>query len=185
MLRLVRDESDVQAGRCELRSVAKNAVEATENEVRHHGSLTTKIPPGLWVPIRESSMFQLLVNLIHNAAQAHDEGSGRPNHIRVEASTVSRHGEQAVRLIVADQGAGMSREVRERIFDPFFTTKKIGHGTGLGLAVCRSIIEGAGGTLDVTAPGGAALAVPTRAFGLAPLVDHEALAPPTLPRSAP
>ncbi len=52
-----------------------------------------------------------------------------------------------VEILVRDEGAGISEEVRERIFEPFFTTKK--EGTGLGLAMVHRIIEGHGGALSV------------------------------------
>ena len=149
MLTLARDETDAQNSVCEILPIVKKAEAVTRNEVRHGGSLTVFVDADMWVPIRESSMFQLLVNLIHNAAQAYDERSGRPNHIRVETSAVTKDGRELVQLIVSDQGRGMSPDVLDRIFDPFFTTKEIGQGTGLGLPVCRSIIEGGDGTLDV------------------------------------
>ncbi|MBV9877314.1 MAG: hypothetical protein JO025_21475, partial [Verrucomicrobia bacterium] len=54
-------------------------------------------------------------------------------------------GGREVRVSLSDQGRGISPEGLERIFEPFFTTKKV--GTGLGLAVCRTIISAHGGEL--------------------------------------
>src|SRR5262249_50942970 len=58
----------------------------------------------------------------------------------------------AVRLVVQDSGPGIAPALRERIFEPFFSTKD--HGTGLGLAVVRQIVESVGGRIGVvSAPG--------------------------------
>lgn len=61
-------------------------------------------------------------------------------------------GERAiVRIAVEDDGPGVPPELRDRIFDPFVTTKDVGAGTGLGLAVCKGIVEGASGSLFLDA----------------------------------
>ncbi len=54
-----------------------------------------------------------------------------------------------VTIQIADNGCGMSEEVKQRLFDPFFTTKPIGTGTGLGLSISYSIVEKHGGRLSV------------------------------------
>ncbi|MFW6089692.1 MAG: sensor histidine kinase [Gemmatimonadota bacterium] len=76
-------------------------------------------------------------------------------------------GAAAVELIVDDDGPGIPDEIRPRLFEPFFTTKDPGTGTGLGLAVSARLIEGMGGTIEVTSSdlGGAAfrLLLPTDA----------------------
>ncbi|HEY5240389.1 MAG TPA: HAMP domain-containing sensor histidine kinase, partial [Polyangiaceae bacterium] len=62
-----------------------------------------------------------------------------------------------VRIEVEDDGPGVAAGVRDRLFEPFVTTKEVGEGTGLGLAVCRGLVESAGGeiALDASYTGGA------------------------------
>jgi signal transduction histidine kinase len=85
---------------------------------------------------------QVMLNLLLNAF---DAMAGVPHHQRLAVVQVTREGDAAVKIAVHDQGVGLSTEMRERIFKPFFTTKK--DGLGLGLSICRSIIEAHGGYL--------------------------------------
>ncbi|NOQ84282.1 MAG: HAMP domain-containing protein [Myxococcales bacterium] len=96
---------------------------------------------------------QLLLNLLFNAADALD-GKGR---IEVRAT----NGVGVVHLIVEDDGPGIDRDIIEQVFDPFVTTKAPGQGTGLGLAVCHTIVEGLGGSIEAAnrEEGGAVLKV--------------------------
>jgi signal transduction histidine kinase len=93
------------------------------------------------VLVSPGRLTQVLVNLLLNAADAM-AGKGT---IVVACQEVERK----VVLTVADEGSGVATENRRKIFDPFFTTKPVGHGTGLGLSVSRSIVESFGGTLEL------------------------------------
>jgi C4-dicarboxylate-specific signal transduction histidine kinase len=86
-------------------------------------------------------ILQVMLNLLLNAA---DACSGRANAaIRIHAS---QHAGSIV-LQVEDTGPGIDPKVLDRLYEPFVTTKEVGHGTGLGLAVCRGLIEGVGGSI--------------------------------------
>jgi C4-dicarboxylate-specific signal transduction histidine kinase len=96
---------------------------------------------------------QVLLNLIVNAIEAMSSVIGRERHLRIASGL----DEQAnVRITVEDTGSGIAPALLDRIFDPFFTTKS--NGMGLGLSICRSIIEAYGGRLWATprSPNGAA-----------------------------
>lgn len=114
--------------------------------------------PSVYLKGDPNALFDLLVNLIRNAADAYPTRGG--------AVTVSVHQEHNVlRLAVRDQGIGIAAENLERVFDPGFTTKEFGKGTGMGLALVRSVAEamfagrvsvtsevGAGSTFTVSLP---------------------------------
>ncbi|HUX39445.1 MAG TPA: ATP-binding protein [Rectinemataceae bacterium] len=92
---------------------------------------------------------QVLVNLIQNACQALDDPA---KEIVVSSSFEEASGR--VRLVVRDEGRGMSREVLEHIRDPFFTTKGGREGLGLGITISAEIVEKFGGSLEFdSAPG--------------------------------
>jgi len=98
---------------------------------------------------------QVMLNLLLNAADAM-KGSGRVTiEARVSEATAG------VQLTVTDTGPGFSPEIKDRLFEPFATTKPVGAGTGLGLAVSHTLIEGMGGTIvaDNAPEGGARLTI--------------------------
>ncbi len=104
--------------------------------------LDTQIPAVVGVP---DHLTQVLINLVLNAADAL-----RPVSDRIRAITVrTRRHDGAVELQVIDNGCGMSAEVRERAFEEAFTTKERGAGTGIGLFMCKSLIDAGGGTIDL------------------------------------
>jgi signal transduction histidine kinase len=106
------------------------------------------------VALSHQRIVQLLLNLMLNAVDAAPKKGGR---VTVRAS---RAGEK-VRVEVEDNGAGVAPEVKDTLFEPFVTTKPVGEGTGLGLAVCRGLVEAVGGTIGVEsgAEGGARFVV--------------------------
>ena len=94
---------------------------------------------------------QIVLNLAVNARDAMPTGG---QLTIATAAVVAESGRDVVRLSIADNGTGMSEEVRTRMFEPFYTTKEIGRGTGLGLSIVYGIVEQSGGTIDVeTSPG--------------------------------
>jgi len=86
---------------------------------------------------------QVVLNLLTNAARA--TRTDVPNTIEITARATA----DSVTLAIADSGSGMSAETRKRLFEPFFTTGEERGGTGLGLTICRSIIERMGGTIAI------------------------------------
>jgi two-component system, NtrC family, sensor histidine kinase HydH len=98
------------------------------------------VPADLAVDVDPDQMQQVLVNLFTNAAQAMPSGG----HITVTGEATGATG---ARLRVRDDGPGIAIEARYRIFEALFTTKA--KGSGLGLALCRRIVEAHGGSIDL------------------------------------
>jgi C4-dicarboxylate-specific signal transduction histidine kinase len=95
---------------------------------------------------------QVILNVITNSAEAMDAVADRPRVLRV--ATVREA--EGITIAVEDSGVGINPLDAKRIFDPFFTTKSL--GMGMGLSVCRSIVQAHGGRLS---------AVPGDPYGLA------------------
>ena len=127
-------------------------------EVQAHGPA--------WVTASAHLTRTALDQLVRNALEAMPEG-GRLT-LRVEAKA-GRH-----TLSASDTGAGLSAEARAHLFEPFWTTKPTGH-LGLGLVLCREVLEAQGGALQLTAADGqgttAALALPAVGESAAIRVD--------------
>jgi signal transduction histidine kinase len=93
---------------------------------------------------------QVLMNVLINAADALEHCTDRPPTIAI--STYLRDG--AVRIAVSDNGCGIAPENIDNVFIEHFTTKVVGRGSGLGLALCRSLIGSAGGDIAIESNAG-------------------------------
>jgi signal transduction histidine kinase len=85
---------------------------------------------------------QVMLNLIMNAVEAMSEVSERSRELLI---STSKAGSDRVLVAVSDSGPGLPQAFPDRIFDAFYTTKRT--GLGLGLSICRSIIDAHGGRL--------------------------------------
>jgi PAS domain S-box-containing protein len=144
LIKFARDDADELAA-VDVNSVV-DRVARLLNKVFVESDLSLEIETSETLPLvlgNESAVETLLVNLLLNAQQATPPGG--------EVTVVTRTGEQekTVRIEVTDSGPGVPDDLRRRVFEPFFTTKAERGGTGLGLAVCRALVDRVGGTLEL------------------------------------
>lgn len=121
-------------------------------------SLEVEVAAGLpAVRVERDKLYQVTLNLLLNAVDALGErrgGEGPAGRVRLVAALDP---EGVVEIRCEDNGPGFSDEALSRAFEPFFSSKSVGKGTGLGLATCQQVVEGAGGQIAVMngAEGGA------------------------------
>jgi signal transduction histidine kinase len=123
-------------------------IEVTRSELLRNGVwLRTELARGL--PLIRGDRIELqqvLLNLIMNAVEAMSETSNGSRDLLISTAEDKSNG---VLVAVQDSGPGLSPQNLERLFDPFYTTKP--GGIGMGLSICRSIIEVHGGRIWATA----------------------------------
>jgi PAS domain S-box-containing protein len=166
-----------------LNSIVAQAVELLAYELRS-SDVEVVLRLSESVPVFQADghqLHQVVVNLVTNAHHAMRQAAG-PRRLTLASDFDAAAGR--VRLTVADTGPGIPVDVQARMFEPFFTTKPPGEGTGLGLSLCRGIVQEHGGTLTVESePGHGAtfiITLPAPAVAAASTLDT---AEPTTPVS--
>jgi C4-dicarboxylate-specific signal transduction histidine kinase len=126
--------------------VARQVLSLVQPDLLLNGvSVTTEFQNDLpEVPADRTLIQQVILNLVRNAI---DAMSSRPAPARRLRLATSVNGHSSVLLCVQDTGPGIAGEKPERVFEPFFTTKST--GMGLGLSICRSVVEDHGGSLRI------------------------------------
>jgi C4-dicarboxylate-specific signal transduction histidine kinase len=147
-LRALAQKSGPQLARLGIRDAIEEILALTRGELQRHGivlhadlSATDQSVLGDRVQLQ-----QVLLNLIMNGIQAMAAVTDRGRELTV---SVARAEPDRMRVTVEDTGPGLDPDIAQRIFEPFFTTKS--DGLGMGLSICRSIIEAHGGQLRVSA----------------------------------
>jgi signal transduction histidine kinase/ActR/RegA family two-component response regulator len=103
------------------------------------------------LPAEPTALEQVVTNLLANALQASAQGQ------QVTLAAQRAASGMGLEILIDDEGPGVPLADRQRIFEPFWTTKRAGQGTGLGLAVVRSLVTAHGGAVRIEAsPGGGA-----------------------------
>jgi signal transduction histidine kinase len=128
-----------------INAIILEALELSGAELRsEHVHVVTDLAADLpMMSANKSQLQQVMLNLITNAVDAMRPITDRVRVLKVSSRFVSG---QSVLIDFADTGTGIEPENVDGLFDAFFTTKP--HGTGMGLAICRSIVEAHGGRLS-------------------------------------
>ena len=130
----------------DVNELIREALTLVRTEVENqHVSICTELSAELpQVPANQIQLRQVMVNLITNAVDAMSAVTNRARVLRIKTE---EHKLDGVLITVEDSGVGIEPQNLDRIFDTFFTRKS--QGMGMGLSICRSIIEGHDGRLSV------------------------------------
>jgi C4-dicarboxylate-specific signal transduction histidine kinase len=142
-IRTMMRKAPPSKGDCHLNDVVTEVVELTYGEAtQNRVSVTTHLADP--IPVVQGDRVQLqqvVLNLIMNAIEAMSDTAGGPRRLTIRTMSDATH---AV-VSVQDSGPGLNPAAIDRIFEPYFTTKT--HGLGIGLSICRSIVESHRGKL--------------------------------------
>lgn len=123
-----------------LKEAVRRHRDWNDNHVNWVEQYDKKLPP---VSLDSHQFQQVIANLFLNSLDAmENKGS-----ITVKTQRVKSAGKERVKIIVSDTGIGITKEEMSKIFQPFFSTKE--KGTGMGLAICRRIVDSHDGTIDM------------------------------------
>ncbi|MGY4184870.1 PAS domain-containing sensor histidine kinase [Bradyrhizobium sp. USDA 4459] len=144
-VRALAKRTDIEMVPLDANTVVREAVALVQREMASHAvsvrmELSSVLPKIFGDRIQ---LQQVLINLIVNGIEAMEGVDDRPRELAIRSAADD---DEAVLLSVADCGAGISEQTMDRLFTPFFTTKSC--GLGMGLSICRSIIEAHGGRLS-------------------------------------
>ena len=143
-IRALMKKAPPRKDRLEINGVIREIVELARGEAVKYGiSVLTKL--AVHLPVVEADRVQLqqvLLNLIVNALEAMGAANEGPRELLISTAKVESG---SVLVAVQDSGPGLEAAMLERVFESFYTTKPT--GLGLGLSICRSIIEAHGGRL--------------------------------------
>jgi two-component system, chemotaxis family, CheB/CheR fusion protein len=154
---IVRNARDLVRGRLprreavDLRRVIESAARLIAGQVRQH-HIGVRLALGdepLSVHVGRVEIEQVVLNLLQNAVDAISQVEKKGRHHRIVVSASPTTEKKMVEVAVRDTGAGIPESLMGRLFEPFFTTKPT--GIGMGLAICRSIVEAHGGRMWVAA----------------------------------
>jgi signal transduction histidine kinase len=149
----------VETVRLDLNQVVNEAITLVERELTKHGVLLkTELTPALPEILGDRvQLQQVIINLLINGIEAMESITDRPRELFVRSA---RDDKGHLTLSVTDSGIGISAESANRLFNAFFTTKS--SGRGMGLSVCRSIVEAHGGRISALS----AMRAPGQRFSL-------------------
>jgi PAS domain S-box-containing protein len=147
-VRALANKTDIEKAPLDVDDVVREVIALVQRElISHRVSLRTELAPALPMILADRvQLQQVIINLMMNGIEAMQSVTDRPRELVIR----SRQDEtQQVLVSVTDCGVGISAENADRLFNPFFTTKS--GGMGMGLSICRSIMEAHDGRLWATA----------------------------------
>jgi PAS domain S-box-containing protein len=146
-VRALARKSEMETVRLDLNQVVGEAITLVERElIRHQISLRTELVPALpKIPGDRVQLQQVIINLLMNGIDAMEPVTDQPRELLVRSG---KDDANQLILSVTDNGIGISAENANRLFNAFFTTKS--NGLGMGLSICRSIVEAHGGRMSAS-----------------------------------
>jgi len=164
-IRALARKSPLTMEEVDINSLIEDVLLLTRGELQRHGiTLDKELDAGSGSAVGDRiQLQQVVLNLILNAVEAVASTKGKPRRLRVRSEN---SGGGKIMVTIADSGPGVDASKVDQIFDAFFTTKP--EGLGMGLSICRSIIEAHGGRLWTTPnePDGSAFSFTLVAAGL-------------------
>ncbi len=144
---LAVDQGSEHLGDLKLRDYVLGVVSAHGPELRKARiKVAVEIDAAMHGRLAAGRLSQVLSNLLMNAAK-HAYPDGGPGQVTISARAEMDAGRRSLVLEVADDGVGLTPEVRSRLFEPFFTTKRGQGGSGLGMHIVYTIVHQMGGTV--------------------------------------
>jgi PAS domain S-box-containing protein len=146
-VRALAKKTDIEKAPLDINDVVREVIALVQRElISHRVWLRTEFAPTLPMILGDRvQLQQVIINLVMNGIEAMQSVTDRPRELVIRSRQEER---QQVLVSVTDCGIGISAENADLLFNPFFTTKS--SGMGMGLSICRSIVEAHGGRLSVS-----------------------------------